>query len=64
MTFSLSVAHCKKKKSPFDTSSIHTLDALWLRSANLRVVLSEQLAISGTTWAIAGGMTAQSTYSI
>jgi hypothetical protein len=54
----------RRRKVPSTLAASIPLNAVWLRSANLRLILSEQVAISGTTWAIAGGMTAQSMYSI
>lgn len=44
---------CDKMKSPFGISSIHT--PLLLRSASLRLGLSEQVAISGTLMNCCGG---------
>ena len=44
-----------KMKSPFGISSVHTPKLI--RSTDLRPVLSEKVAISGTRGTVAGGMT-------
>jgi hypothetical protein len=44
----------RRRKVPSALAASIPLNAVWIRPANLRPALSDQFAISGTTWAMRG----------